>query len=102
MINTSRGALLDTQACIQALKSKKLGHLGLDVYEQESELFFKDHREEIMQDDIFSRLISFPNVLVTDCHQGFFTQEALSEIACTTLQSANEISQNLPLTNEVI
>ncbi len=101
LINTSRGALLDTQACIQALKSKKLGHLGLDVYEQESELFFKDHREEIMQDDIFSRLISFPNVLVTG-HQGFFTQEALSEIACTTLQSANEISQGLPLTNEVL
>ena len=101
LINTSRGALLDSQACIQALKSKKLGHLGLDVYEQESELFFKDHREEIMQDDIFSRLISFPNVLVTG-HQGFFTQEALSEIACTTLQSANEISQGLALTNEVI
>lgn len=101
LINTSRGALLDSKACINALKSKKIGYLGLDVYEQESELFFKDHREEIMQDDIFSRLVSFPNVLVTG-HQGFFTQEALNEIACTTLQSANELSQGLPLTNEVI
>lgn len=100
LINTSRGALLDSKACINALKSQKLGYLGLDVYEQESELFFKDHRDEIMQDDVFSRLISFPNVLVTG-HQGFFTQEALSEIAQTTLQNAHEIVHESPLSNEV-
>ncbi|WP_404343079.1 2-hydroxyacid dehydrogenase [Pseudoalteromonas mariniglutinosa] len=100
LINTSRGALLDSKACINALKTKKLGYLGLDVYEQESELFFKDHRDEIMQDDVFSRLVSFPNVLVTG-HQGFFTQEALSEIAQTTLQNAHEVAHQLPLSNEV-
>ncbi|NNG42780.1 2-hydroxyacid dehydrogenase [Pseudoalteromonas sp. NEC-BIFX-2020_002] len=100
LINTSRGALVDSKACISALKSKKLGYLGLDVYEQESELFFKDRRDEIMQDDIFSRLVSFPNVLVTG-HQGFFTKEALAEIAQTTIDNALEFTHNKPLSNEV-
>ncbi|MDB2356229.1 2-hydroxyacid dehydrogenase [Pseudoalteromonas sp.] len=100
LINTSRGALVDSKACISALKSKKLGYLGLDVYEQESELFFKDRRDEIMQDDIFSRLVSFPNVLVTG-HQGFFTKEALTEIAQTTINNAIEFANNQPLSNEV-
>ena len=100
LINTSRGALVDSKACISALKSKKLGYLGLDVYEQESELFFKDRRDEIMQDDIFSRLVSFPNLLVTG-HQGFFTKEALSEIAQTTINNAIEFAKNQPLSNEV-
>ncbi|MCQ8877078.1 2-hydroxyacid dehydrogenase [Pseudoalteromonas shioyasakiensis] len=100
LINTSRGALIDSKDCIKALKSKQLGYLGLDVYEQESELFFKDRRDEIMQDDVFSRLVSFPNVLVTG-HQGFFTQEALNEIAQTTLQNAYEIANQSPLSNEV-
>ena len=101
LINTSRGALLDSSACISALKTKKLGYLGLDVYEQESELFFKNHSDEINQDDIFSRLVSFKNVLVTG-HQGFFTQEALTEIANTTLLNAFEVSEGKPLTNEVL
>ena len=83
------------------LKTKKLGYLGLDVYEQESELFFKNHSDEINQDDIFSRLVSFKNVLVTG-HQGFFTQEALTEIANTTIQNALEVSEGRPLTNEVL
>lgn len=101
LINTSRGALLDSSACISALKTKKLGYLGLDVYEQESELFFKNHSDEINQDDIFSRLVSFKNVLVTG-HQGFFTQEALTEIANTTLLNALEVNEGRPLTNEVL
>ncbi|ASM50319.1 D-lactate dehydrogenase [Pseudoalteromonas espejiana DSM 9414] len=101
LINTSRGALLNSKACINALKTKKLGYLGLDVYEQESELFFKNHSDEINQDDIFSRLVSFKNVLVTG-HQGFFTQEALTEIANTTIQNALEINQGKLLTNEVL
>lgn len=101
LINTSRGALIDSKACIVALKDKQLGYLGLDVYEQESELFFKDHRDEIMQDDVFSRLVSFPNVLVTG-HQGFFTQEALNEIAQTTINNALEFAHNQPLSNEVL
>lgn len=100
LINTSRGALVDSKACIGALKTKKLGYLGLDVYEQESELFFKDRSDEIMQDDVFSRLVSFPNVLVTG-HQGFFTKEALSEIAQITVNNALEFANNLPLSNEV-
>ncbi|MDK1286551.1 2-hydroxyacid dehydrogenase [Pseudoalteromonas umbrosa] len=86
LINTSRGALIDTQSCITALKSRKIGYLGLDVYEQESELFFKDRSEEIIQDDTFVRLSGFPNVLITG-HQGFFTQEALTEIAMTTVKN---------------
>jgi len=101
LINTSRGALVNSQACIKALKSQKLGYLGLDVYEQESELFFKNHSEEINQDDIFSRLVSFRNVLITG-HQGFFTQEALTEIANITLQNANELAQGQTLTNQVL
>ncbi|MBB1507757.1 2-hydroxyacid dehydrogenase [Pseudoalteromonas sp. SG41-1] len=100
LINTSRGALVDSKACIGALKTKKLGYLGLDVYEQESELFFKDRSDEIMQDDVFSRLVSFPNVLVTG-HQGFFTKEALSEIAQITVNNAFEFANNQPLSNEV-
>lgn len=96
LINTSRGALVDTHACIEALKSGKLGYLGLDVYEQESGLFFRDLRDTIQLDDIFARLISFPNVLVTG-HQGFFTQEALQEIATTTLDSLEAFGRGEPL-----
>ncbi len=100
LINTSRGALLNSKACIQALKTQKLGYLGLDVYEQESELFFKNHSDEINQDDIFSRLVGFKNVLLTG-HQGFFTQEALTEIANTTITNALEVELNKPLSNAV-
>ena len=86
LINTSRGGLVDDSAIIKALKSKKIGYLGLDVYERESELFFTDHSHDIIQDDIFQRLTTFPNVLITG-HQGFFTQEALEEIAAVTLDN---------------
>ena len=84
LINTSRGQLVDTTAVIDGLKSGRIGHLGLDVYEEEEELFFQDLSTQVIQDDVFSRLLTFPNVLVTG-HQGFFTQEALTNIAETTL-----------------
>ncbi|MFK7921102.1 MAG: 2-hydroxyacid dehydrogenase [Bacteroidia bacterium] len=84
LINTSRGALVDTKAVIQALKHRQIRALGIDVYEQEEHLFFQDLSETIIQDDLIARLMSFPNVLVT-AHQAFFTQEALTEIAQITL-----------------
>ncbi|GGO73227.1 2-hydroxyacid dehydrogenase [Bowmanella pacifica] len=86
LINTSRGALIDTQAVIQALKSRKIGFLGLDVYEMEGDLFFEDLSDQIIQDDVFQRLCTFPNVLITG-HQGFFTHEALVQIAQTTVNN---------------
>ncbi|MCF6253632.1 MAG: 2-hydroxyacid dehydrogenase [Thiomicrorhabdus sp.] len=87
LINTSRGGLLDTPAVIQALKKRHIGDLGIDVYEQEENLFFEDHSEEIIEDDVFERLTTFPNVLIT-AHQAFFTQEAITHIRETTLQNA--------------
>jgi D-lactate dehydrogenase len=84
LINTGRGGLIDSRALIGALKSGQLGHLGLDVYEEEGGLFFEDHSNHMLQDDVLARLLSFPNVIVTS-HQAFFTREALSEIAITTL-----------------
>lgn len=86
LVNTSRGGLVDTAAVIEALKSRRLGALAIDVYEQESALFFRDHSSDIIADDIFGRLTSFPNVLVTG-HQGFFTVEALREIAAITFDN---------------
>jgi D-lactate dehydrogenase len=86
LVNTSRGGLIDTGAVIAALKSRRLGHLAIDVYEQESALFFHDHSSEIIDDDVFQRLMTFPNVLVTG-HQGFFTVEALREISAVTLSN---------------
>jgi D-lactate dehydrogenase len=86
LINTGRGKLLDTKSVIVALKSKKLGYLGIDVYEEEEPLFFEDHSSEIIDDDVFCRLQTFPNVLITG-HQGFFTQEAIQNIASTTLEN---------------
>lgn len=86
LINTSRGGLIDTKAVIHALKSGRLGYLGIDVYEQEENLFFRDLSDDVIQDDIIARLMSFSNVLVT-AHQGFFTREALTQIATTTLQN---------------
>lgn len=84
LINTSRGALIDTKAILHALKHRQVGYLGIDVYEQETDFFFKDLSEEIITDDTLMRLIGFPNVLITS-HQGFFTEEALTEIARITL-----------------
>lgn len=84
LINTSRGALMDTRAVLDGLKSKQIGYLGIDVYEQEGSLFFEDHSLDIIQDDLFQRLLTFPNVLVTG-HQAYFTQEAVQHIAETTV-----------------
>ncbi|MCU7554229.1 2-hydroxyacid dehydrogenase [Alteromonas sp. ASW11-19] len=84
LINTSRGAMVDTQAVLQGLKSGKIGYLGLDVYEMESELFFQDHSEQLIDDEVFERLSTFHNVIITG-HQGFFTREAMTQIATTTL-----------------
>ncbi|MDO9478500.1 MAG: 2-hydroxyacid dehydrogenase [Pseudohongiella sp.] len=84
LINTGRGRLVDTRAVIGGLKSRKIGYLGLDVYEEEGDLFFDDLSQEIITDDVFMRLLTFPNVLITS-HQGFFTEEALRAIADTTI-----------------
>ncbi|MDF2190964.1 2-hydroxyacid dehydrogenase [Paraflavitalea sp. CAU 1676] len=96
LINTSRGGLVDTRAAIDALKSGQLGYLGIDVYEQEEKLFFHNLSEVIIEDEVIMRLMSFPNVLVT-AHQGFFTEEALTQIAQTTLQSINDFEAGKPL-----
>ncbi|HEX4850364.1 MAG TPA: NAD(P)-dependent oxidoreductase, partial [Puia sp.] len=84
LINTSRGALISTKDVIEGLKTGRIGYLGLDVYEEESKLFFKDHSEDILQDDIISRLLTFKNVLITS-HQAFLTDTALRNIAETTI-----------------
>lgn len=89
LINTSRGKLIDTDAAIDALKEKKLGYLGIDVYAEEEKLFFKDLSEMIIDDDKIARLMQFPNVLIT-AHQGFLTREALEQIAITTLQNLTD------------
>jgi D-lactate dehydrogenase len=86
IVNTSRGGLVDTKAVIHALKKKKIGSLALDVYEEEGDLFFEDMSAQVIDDDIFTRLLTFPNVLVT-AHQAFFTHEALTQIASTTLRN---------------
>jgi D-lactate dehydrogenase len=88
LLNTSRGAVVDTRAVIGALKSGRLGSLGLDVYEEEGDLFFRDLSAEVLQDDVFARLLTFPNVLITG-HQAFFTVQALGEIARITLANAD-------------
>ncbi len=84
IVNLSRGAVIDTQAVIDGLKEGQVGSLALDVYEQEGDLFFEDLSDQVIQDDVFERLLTFPNVLITG-HQGFFTREALTNIALTTL-----------------
>ncbi len=92
IINTGRGALIQAPAVIEALKSGQVGALGLDVYEQEESLFFHDRSNEVLQDDVFSRLLTFPNVLITG-HQAFFTHDALSEIAGTTLDNLDRFAR---------
>lgn len=93
LINTSRGGLVDTKAVIAGLKTGKLGYVGIDVYEQEEKLFFKDLSGGIIEDDVISRLMSFSNVLIT-AHQGFFTDEALTKIAEVTLSNVLNIAKN--------
>ncbi len=99
LINTSRGGLVDTHAAIQGLKSGQLGYLGIDVYEQEEHLFFRDLSTTVIQDDEIQRLMSFPNVLIT-AHQAFFTDEALSQIAVTTLNSLQQLLKSGNLNNQ--
>ena len=86
VINTSRGKLIDTTALITALKSGQLGGVALDVYEEEEGIFFEDHSNTVLQDDELSRLLTFPNVLIS-AHQAFLTREALGEIARVTVQN---------------
>ncbi len=92
LINTSRGAVVDTRALIAALKRGRLGSVGLDVYEEEGDLFFRDLSEEVIQDDVFVRLLTFPNVLIT-AHQAFFTREACTAIAETTIRNATDFER---------
>ncbi len=101
LVNTSRGGLVDTHAVIRALKSRRLGHLAIDVYEQESGLFFRDWSGEIIDDDAFQRLMTFPNVLVTG-HQGFFTVEALQEISEITLGNLADFVSGADCANRVL
>jgi D-lactate dehydrogenase len=98
LVNTSRGALVDTTAVISALKYRHLGYLAIDVYEQEEALFFQDLSGEILDDEEISRLLTFPNVLIT-AHQSFFTNEALEQIATTTLQNVSDFENEKPLVN---
>jgi D-lactate dehydrogenase len=101
LINTSRGAVMQTMDAIQALKTGKLGYLGMDVYEQEEHLFFKDLSESVIQDDTIMRLMTFPNVLIT-AHQGFLTKEALEQIATITLKNLMDFEKGALLENEVV
>jgi len=100
LINTSRGALLDTPAVVDALKRRKVGFLAIDVYEEESSLFFEDHSSDIINDDTFARLLTFPNVIVTG-HQAFLTDRALRNIAETTVQSLSEFADGRPCENVI-
>ena len=100
IINTSRGALIDSEALLEGLKSQKVGGAGLDVYEEESDLFFEDYSDKIIQDDTLARLLSLPNVLITS-HQAFLTDEALHNIAETTLKNIRDYFDGKPLENEV-
>lgn len=100
LINTSRGALIDTEAVIEALKDGRLEHLGLDVYEEEGDLFFEDLSDRVIHDDVFTRLLTFPNVLITG-HQAFFTAEALAEIAATTVANITAFAAGRTSGNEL-
>ena len=100
LINTSRGALIHTKDAISALKKGTMGYLGIDVYEEEENLFFNDLSDSIIQDDEISRLMTFPNVIIT-AHQAFFTREALEQIARTTLANLTDFEKGVPLKNEV-
>ena len=100
IINTSRGKLIDTAALIEGLKSKKIGGAGLDVYEEESDLFFEDRSDAAIDDDILARLFTFPNVLVTS-HQAFFTREAMTNISQVTLENIRAWRDGEKLVNEI-
>jgi len=100
IINTGRGKLIKSEDLIEALRDEKVGSAGLDVYEEEADYFFEDYSSHIMKDDVLARLISFPNVLVTS-HQAFFTEEALTNIATTTLENIRSFFYDGRVLNEV-
>jgi D-lactate dehydrogenase len=100
LINTGRGALIDAAAVTRALKTGKIGHLGLDVYEEEADVFFEDLSNRVIQDDILARLLTFPNVVITG-HQAFFTHEAVEKIAETTLANVSEFEKGGACANEI-
>ena len=101
IINTSRGPLIKTSALIQELKVPgRIGGVGLDVYEEEGDLFYEDHSNEIMEDEQLARLASFPNVIITS-HQGYFTREAMQAIAIETMENAYAIEHGTELVNQV-
>jgi D-lactate dehydrogenase len=101
LINTSRGAVIDTKAVVKGLKSGRIGALGLDVYEEEVNYFFEDRSAQLIADDVLARLLTFPNVIVSS-HQAFFTREALSAIARTTLQNLQDLEQQGTSVNTVL
>lgn len=100
LINTSRGALINSEDLLEGIKSRKIGAAGLDVYEEETEFFYEDRSNSIMQDDVLARLISMPNVIVTS-HQAFLTEEALENIAQVTLQNLSDYFEGKALPNEI-
>lgn len=100
LINTSRGAVIDTKAVLDGLKSGVIGYLGLDVYEEEADYFFEDLSGEVIEDDTLARLMTFPNVIITS-HQAFFTREALEKIALTTLSNLRDLETRGTCINEV-
>ena len=100
LVNTGRGALIDTSAVVDGLKSGRIGSLALDVYEEEAGLFFEDRSTEIIDDDVFARLLTFPNVLIT-AHQAFLTEEALGSIAETTLANVTAVLRGEDCPNTV-
>lgn len=100
ILNTSRGALIDSEALLEAIKAKKIGAAGLDVYEEETDIFYEDNSNEIIQDDVLARLISMPNVLVTS-HQAFLTKQALQNIAETTMENIADYFEGKKLKNQV-
>lgn len=100
LINTGRGQLIHTESLIDGLKEKQIGAAGLDVYEEEAGYFYEDTSDRIMDDDVLARLLSFNNVIVTS-HQGFFTREAVDNIASTTMQNIRDFADGRRLVNEV-
>jgi D-lactate dehydrogenase len=100
LINTSRGGLIDTSAVINGLKSGKIGYLGLDVYEEEADLFFEDLSDKVITDDVFARLLTFPNAIIT-CHQAFFTDAAIDNIAKTTISNITDFQNEKRSSNQI-
>lgn len=100
LVNTGRGALIDSRALIQALKTGRVGSAGLDVYEEEEGILFQDLSNKLLQDDVLARLLTFPNMLITS-HQAFLTREALASIARVTLDNIRAFERGDPLRNQV-